>query len=140
MYMLSIRGEPSAESWAALAKAVKQLPGVLDITDTGRAQCGISATRKTLLSAGRGDLKVILEAVVGADVMYSAGGFYGGRVHIEEEGEEGWEKLEQLLDMSEDQWRAEAHQFLEGDSLNSTWDSLNSEWDSPYSSFIRGGG
>ena len=35
MYMLSIRGEPSAEAWAALAKAVKQLPGVLDISDTG---------------------------------------------------------------------------------------------------------
>ena len=88
-YMLSIRGEPSAEAWAALVKAVKQLPGVLDISDTGRAQCGISATRTTLLSAGRGDLKVIWEAVRGADVMYSAGGLYGGRVYIEED--EGWE-------------------------------------------------
>ena len=116
----------SAEAWAALVKAVKQLPGVLDISDTGRAQCGISATRTTLLSAGRGDLKVIWEAVRGAELEDSA-----GLVLIEED--DGWERLEQLLDMSEDQWQTK---FLEGDSLNSSWDSHNSDWDSQDSSFL----
>ena len=90
-----------AEAWAVLAKAVELHPG----------KCRISATRNALLAGRRKDLKVLWGAVRSVEVMYSEAFASDGDVFIEKE--EGWGRLEQVLDMSEDQWQAEARANLE---------------------------
>ena len=95
----------SAEAWAALAKAVELHPG----------KCSMSATRKALLAGRREDLKVLWEAVRFVEVFYSDALIYeyDGDVFIEKE--EGWGRLEQVLDMSEDQFKAEAQDVEESE-------------------------
>ena len=80
----------NAEAWTELAKAVELHPG----------ECGLSATRRALLVARRDDLKIIWEAVRSVEVTFSEAFFSEGEVFIEKE--EGWARMEQLLDMSED--------------------------------------
>ena len=95
----------SAEAWAALAKAVELHPG----------KCRISATRNALLAGWREDLKVLWEAVRTVEVFYSEPwyAFFSGEVFIEKE--EGWGRLEQVLDMSEDQFKAEVQEVEESE-------------------------
>ena len=101
--VLAVADKFNAEAWAALSKAVKLHPG----------GCGLSTTRSALLNGRRGDLKTIWEAVRSVEVMYSEAFISDGEVFIEKE--EGWARLEQVLDMSEDQWRAEAQKDMEGE-------------------------
>ena len=101
--VLAVADKFNAEAWAALSKAVKLHPG----------ECGLSTTRRALLNGRRGDLKTIWEAVQSVEVMFSKAFTSEGEVFIEKE--EGWARLEQVLDMSEDQWRAEAQKDLEGE-------------------------
>ena len=102
---LIVRGELSAEAWAALAKAVELHPGT----------CGIVATRSALLAGRKENLNVPWEAVRWVDVTYSQDGspFTEEAVFIEKE--EGWERLEQVLDMSQDQFKAEALELVIGE-------------------------
>ena len=95
----------SMEAWAALAKAVELHPG----------KCSMSATRKALLAGRREDLKVLWEAVRFVEVFYSDALIYeyDGDVFIEKE--EGWGRLEQVLDMSEDQFKAEVQEVEESE-------------------------
>ena len=92
-----------AEAWAVLAKALELHPG----------KFAISSTRSALLKGKREDLKVIWEAVRSVEMTYSEAFISQGEVKVEKE--EGWERLEELLDMSEDQWKAEAQKDLEGE-------------------------
>ena len=46
-------------------------------------------------------------------MCYSEAFFSQGEVKVEKE--EGWDRVEELLDMSEDQWKTEAQKDLEGD-------------------------
>ena len=75
----------------------------------------MSATRKALLAGRREDLKVLWEAVRFVEVFYSDALIYeyDGDVFIEKE--EGWGRLEQVLDMSEDQFKAEAQDVEESE-------------------------
>ena len=95
--------EMCAEAWAVLANALGLQPG----------KFAISSTRSALLKGKREDLKVIWEAVRSVEITYSEVFFSQGEVKVEKE--EGWERLEELLDMSEDQWKTEAQKDLEGD-------------------------
>ena len=92
-----------AEAWAVLAKALELHPG----------KFAISSTRSALLKGKREDLKVIWEAVRSVEMTYSQAFISQGEVQIEKE--EGWDRVEELLDMSEDQWKAEAQKDLEGE-------------------------
>ena len=92
-----------AEAWAVLAKALELHPG----------KFAISSTRSALLKGKREDLKVIWEAVRSVEMTYSQAFISQGEVQIEKE--EGWDRVEELLDMSEDQWKTEAQKDLEGD-------------------------
>ena len=91
----------SAEAWASLAKAVELQPG----------KCGISATRSALLAGQREDLKVIWEAVRSVEVMNSESFISDGEVTILKN--EGFGRLVEVLDMSEDQWQALARMDME---------------------------
>ena len=71
----------------------------------------ISSTRSALLKGKREDLKVIWEAVRSVEMTYSEAFISQGEVRVE--NEEGWDRVEELLDMSEDQWKAEAQKALE---------------------------
>ena len=94
--LLSVNGDFSPEAWAALSKALQLLPG----------KCFIWATRKALLAGHREDLKVMFEAA--RSVLISTTSIAIGK-------EEGWGRLEQVLDMSEDQWEVEAQKDWEGE-------------------------
>ena len=94
--LLSVNGDFSPEAWAALSKALQQVPG----------KCFIWATRKALLAGHREDLKVMFEAA--RSVLISTTSIAIGK-------EEGWGRLEQVLDMSEDQWEVEAQKDWEED-------------------------
>ena len=61
----------------------------------------ISSTRSALLKGKREDLKVIWEAVRSVEMTYSEAFISQGEVRVE--NEEGWDRVEELLDMSEDQ-------------------------------------
>ena len=71
--------------------------------------------RISLLAGWREDLKVLWEAVRTVEVFYSEPwyAFFSGEVFIEKE--EGWGRLEQVLDMSEDQFKAEAQDVEESE-------------------------
>ena len=101
--LLAVADGVNAEAWAAVSKAVKLHHG----------ECGLSATRSALLNGRREDLKTIWEAVKSVEVMYSEAFISEGEVFIEKE--EGWARLEQVLDMTEDQWRAEAQKDMDGE-------------------------
>ena len=106
-----------AETWAVLAKALDLHPG----------KFAISSTRSALLKGKREDLKVIWGAVRSVEMTYSEAFFSQGEVKVEKE--EGWERLEELLDMSEDQWKTEAQKDLEGEEEEEEEEEVEGEED-----------
>ena len=96
--ILEVKVKITPEAWATLAKVVELHPG----------KFFLCSTREALLACQRKDLKIIWEAVRIVHVLHSHA--VGDVIILKNEG---WERLEEVLDMSEDQWRAEAQEAFE---------------------------
>jgi len=108
IHVVWITGRIGVEGWAALGQGVKSHPGRV---------LTFSAPKAVMEEAKREDLRVIWEAL-GED-----GGWRVEEVHVEminkAEGEEGWHKLEEILDMNKQELGAYIQKKL--DDPNAWW-------------------
>ena len=108
--VLRVEEEIGTVGWAALAKAVE--------FSKRKGPLIVFTTRKAMVQGGRGDLQNIWDSMAGGDgkwlVMSSNDkGFKSYERNVEE-----WDELEQILDMSEEDWESG---FA---SLSRDWDGL----------------
>ena len=95
---LSVTGDIGADGWAALAEALQRFPG----------ERGVEVSRQDMLAAGKENLRTIWESLQGENSQWVVK-FGNTEVTIPKEfdggevNEWGWEKLEQILVMSEEE-------------------------------------
>jgi len=89
---LAVRGGIGAEGWTALAKGMQSHPGVV---------MGFSSSKEVMAEAGREDLRDIWEAL-SQDARWMVEDVYPAEMLHKPDGEAGWQKLEQIMDMSKD--------------------------------------
>ena len=115
--ILEVGDDVGAEGWAVLARAVQTLVQDLDRwLDDG---FNVSASRKAMAEGRREDLRSIWEAGVeqiGDNPMDMVGNFWSvkshGGVHVEFTYGEDWERLEEIMDMTEEDWCTQLEQAM----------------------------
>ena len=101
---LSVIGDIGANGWAALAEALQRFPG----------DRWVEVSRQDMLAARKEDLRTIWESLQGENSHWVVKFGNTGSVAIPKEldggevNELGWEKLEQILVMSEEEWLEQA--------------------------------
>ena len=102
---LSVTGDIGANGWAALAEALQRFPG----------DRGVEVSRQDMLAAGKENLRTIWESLQGENSQWVVK-FGNTEVTIPKEfdggevNEWGWEKLEQILVMSEEECLEQARE------------------------------
>ena len=102
---LSVTGDIGPNGWTALAEALQRFPG----------ERGVEVSRQDMLAARKENLRTIWESLQGQNSYWVMKfGYMKATVPKELDGGEvnewGWEKLEQILVMTEDEWLEQARE------------------------------
>ena len=117
---IEVKGEIGKEGWSAVSCAIQLLH-----ERNPELVFHVFSTREAMTNGDREDLRVIWDSMVGADAD-TADGIGGtwemeslpdpiGVLLLKAEGEEEWERLEQILDMTAEEWEAELQEVNQDD-------------------------